>query len=284
MPGDALQSGRENLDMQLTGQVALRMKPDTSLNVGRDPSERRVNLEKGEVVLKFEKDTGGLSVRAPAAQVDADGSTLSVRTTDKDTDVKVFELREGKVIVSPSLPELEGKTRSEIEADPELKKMDNLRASLSRPVASKSSASLPAVLDSASAKSPEVQAFTPTRREIMETRALVTVDEKALQSAADRPGDNQSRQNLIDSFAIKSDAALTSIEKDLQQIVLTSDADIMQQYGLVESLALRDGKTIRGATLTQAGDTLVVHAVRRVLRVRTGELLYIDYIHREETP
>lgn len=283
-PGDSLQSGRENLDMQLTGQVALRMKPDTSLNVGRDSAERRLSLEKGEVIVKFEKDTGGISLRAPAAEVEAEGSTLSVRTTAQETDVKVFELRQGKVLVSPALPELEGKTRREIEADPELKKADERRASLARPIAPSSSTRVAAVSDSANAKPVESQPFVPTRRETMETRALVTADERSLQNAAERPGDFQSRQILLDSYRANSQTALSSIEKDLEGIVLTSDKEIMQQYGLVENLVMRNGQTVQGATVTQAGDTLVVHAVRRVLRVRTIELLYIDYIQKEDLP
>lgn len=284
MPGDSLQSGRENLDMQFHGQVALRMKPNTAVSVGQDPVDRRVNLDKGEVIVKFEKQEGGLSIRAPAAHVQADGSTLSVRTTDKETDVKVFEVREGKVLVSPALPELEGRTRREIESDPALKKLEEKRMNLARPVAPNSTASIPVTADSAKAKSAEVRPFIPTVKEGMETRALVTADEKALKNAAEKPGDYQSREILLETYRTRSQTAIVSIEKDLAQTVLTSDADIMTQYGLIENLVLRSGKTIRGATITQAGDTLVVHSIRSTLQVRTGEIVYIDYLHKGEAP
>lgn len=274
MPGDSLQSGRENLDMQFNGQVALRMKPNTALNVGQDAADRRVNLEKGEVIVKFEKETGGLSVRAPAAHVEADGSTLSVRTTDKETDVRVFELRSGKVVVSPALPELEGKSRREIEANPELKKLEEKRISLARPVEQHQGTVVSAVSDADRAKAADVQPFTPSLKERMETKAVVAVEEK--------PG-LQSRE-ILDSYHTRTQAAMASIEKDLAETLLTSDADIMKQYGLLEKLMLRNGQQIRGATITQAGDTLVVHTIRRTVRVRTTELEYIDYIQKGELP
>lgn len=281
LSGDRLESGRDNLDLQFEGKVGVRLKPQSGMSVTRSQENQTVDLKKGELIVKFERKTGGIAIQAPAAQVEADGSTLSVRTSPESTEVKVFEMREGRVEVSPAFPELRGKSREEIESDPRLKSLEEKRRTMTRPLEPKTSVTQAPLEKSEQAAAPQPRPFVPSQREAMETRALVTVDESLAQKAAQ--SDNAAARKAVqDSVEANAKVTILELEKELSRRVIESDRDLIKEYDIVENIVLRSGGSVRGATVTQSGNILLVHGIRRTLQIRTTEIIYIDYIRKEE--
>lgn len=279
--GDTLKSGEENLDMQLRDSVSVRMKPQTEASLSPQPEERKIDLKQGSMIVKFRKETGGLAITAPAAEVRADDSTLSIQASRDNTEVKVFEVDKGKVTVAPRFSELENKSKEEIAKDPTLKKIEEKRQSLTIPVAPNAVA----VLERASpteTRAAKVEKFAPTPQEKAETRVMVSVDEKAIQRLKDDPKSEENKKSVLASYDAGVEVAMDELEIELKANPIKSEKEIFQRYGIVEFVTLRDGTAFPGAIVTQAGDTILIHRVGTVSRVKTSQVRFVDYKHAED--
>lgn len=279
--GDTIKSGQENLDMQMRDAVSVRMKPQAEAQFSPNPEEKKIDLKQGAMIVKFRKETGGLAITAPAAEVRADDSTLSIQASKENTEVKVFEVDKGKVTVAPRFAELESKTKEEIEKDPALKKLEEKRQGLTIPVAPNAVA----ILDKTSAKEarpPKVEKFEATRQEKAETRVMVTVDEKAIQRLKENPKSEEHRKSVLASYDAGLGVAMDELELELKANPIKNEKEIFTRYGIVEFVTLRDGTAFPGAIVTQAGDTVLIHRVGTVSRVKTSQVRYVDYKHADD--
>ncbi|MCE9600281.1 MAG: FecR domain-containing protein [Spirochaetia bacterium] len=281
LPGDTLKSGQENLDMQLRDSVSVRMKPQAEATFSPIPEEKKIDLKQGSMIVKFRKETGGLAITAPAAEVHADDSTLSIQASQGSTEVKVFEVDKGKVTVAPRFAELENKSRSEIEKDPALKKMEEKRQSLTIPVAPNAVAILERSA-ATEAKQARVEKFEISPQERAETKVMVKVDEKAIQNLKENPRNEEHRRSVLASYDAGVEIAMDELEIELKAKPIKSEKEILERYGIVEFVTLRDGTAFPGAIVTQAGDTMLIHRVGSVSRIKTSKVHFVDYKHADE--
>ncbi len=274
--GDAVRAGSDNVDLQMKDNIALRAKPGTSLSFPRTDG-RRVDLADGSLTVKFGPDSGNLTITAPAARVDADDSTLAVHSAPEGTDVKVYELNRGHVTVAPMIPELRDRTDLEIQQDPALAQLREKQRSMAKPLQTNERAKA-----EKPSQPPAVESFVPNTREKFETRMLVLADRNSVERLSKNPSDPGARAKLQDDYTRKSSAASDSVERDLSDTVLKSEEAVLEKYGIVEYIRLLNRKRVAGSVVAQAADTLIVHAVGGVEKIRTREVDYIEYRHKGE--
>ena len=277
LPGDSIRSGSDNVDLQFKDNIAVRAKPGSNLAFPRE-QDRRIDLKEGAVTVKFGQDSGSLAVTAPAARVDADDSTFAVQTTAQKTDVKVFEINKGKVTVAPAIPELSGKSDAEIRKDPELSKLQEKQRSLSTVLNVNQSGNL----DRGTTAKADVKPFVPTVREKFESKVIVLADPEAVKKLSQDPGNAQAKIAMKQDYEKKLDRAASSVETDLSESPVSTEEDVMRRYGLVEYVQMLDKKMFKGCVVAQAGDTLILHGLGAVRRIKVSDVNYIEYRHPGE--
>ena len=293
---DAITTGDGNVDLQSRRGVALRVRKFTELRLGAlgVASGDGLHLRNGGIMARMDRASRAeeFNISTPTSIASVRGTTFSVSVEDgKRPIVKVMD---GKVALAP---------RAEIKKDgavsefvtgaeqildgghsgslPKKLEDDLLRTAtlLSNSVVEEERRkALEADLRRIVRVVPvQMKPLMLTPQEEAEKDTLVRVDSEVINALLvnNKP---EAKQALKQAYELRLDAALTVVEKKVNARTFKNKADLMEHYKVLEIVVTKDGKSHSGAVVAQAGDTLILHTLKGVRRLKKDRVNYIDYV------
>ena len=111
----------------------------------------------------------------------------------------------------------------------------------------------------------------------MESATLTAATPEMLEKL--EAGDNQEAANEIAEVRKKQqEQILAQIEKEAESQKLESEEEIRKHYQALERIVLHNGEVIRGATVAQTGNILIIHTPDGVRRVSKSEIASQNFL------
>lgn len=306
--GDNVVTGDNGkVDIQFADGSSIRISPKSTIDFaklsqdGAGTTDTQISLVSGKVFAKVNKakKEDNFTVVTPTAIAGVRGTSFIVETgAGKPAQVKVVE---GAVAFAPRVPALEKMSAEEINANADLKKLQESVAAneviIEKNQASTQNAKLAelAKVDSVEAldiskalKTSEKEKMTVdtaklTKSEEQEIKTIVTVDKNTAKEIA-KLGEAGQTEKLDELKKQEIDAKRAALEKEVAKKQedekkkfeeslanspreFKSKKDIVNYYERIEKIVLVDGKTIVGAIINQENGQLVVHTENGIKRI-----------------
>lgn len=246
---DVIQTASGPLDLQTTTGATVRVRQFTRLELASLLSERtvRLDLKSGIVSARVNRIKSGenFSIATPTAIAGVRGTAFTVEE-DYERGA-VITVLEGSVAMQPFADKQKLAVMPEVIIEP------NETASLTEK------------------RTVTKQAVEPDLATQAEFGSMVAVDEELLVEAS-------KSETTAPELASRIEASYNSArDEGIAEIAKSADAQQFKPGGVVEILRMKDGKSVRGRVLTQAGDVLVIQTESGVERYRIKNVNSIDY-------
>ena len=315
---DVIKTTQGTVDLQSRDGSAVRVREMTTLNVASlmgNEGETRIEMKHGQILANVKKASSGqeFNVVTPTAIAGVRGTTFEVQVfegydADKTTQSSVRVL-DGKVAMKPRIKALENVSQADIDNNPKLKKLAELQNSeivlddasrgsmdpaLEKKVAllnnaTEESTDSTQALKMAEEKADDITASAEPDKALVKEEAEVTVKdrmESATLTAATpemieklQSGNNQEAATEIAEVRKKQqEQILNQIEEEAENQKLNSEEEIRQHYSALEKIVLKNGEVLRGATVAQTGNVLIIHTAEGVRRVSKAEIASQNFL------
>ncbi|MCB1164799.1 MAG: FecR domain-containing protein [Leptospiraceae bacterium] len=315
---DVIKTTQGTVDLQSRDGSAVRVREMTTLNVASlmgNEGETRIEMKHGQILANVKKASSGqeFNVVTPTAIAGVRGTTFEVQVfegydADKTTQSSVRVL-DGKVAMKPRIKALENVSQADIDNNPKLKKLAELQNSeivlddasrgsmdpaLEKKVAllnnaTEDSTDSAQALKMAEEKADDITASAEPDKALVKEEAEVTVKdrmESATLTAATpemieklQSGNNQEAATEIAEVRKKQqEQILNQIEEEAESQKLNSEEEIRQHYSALEKIVLKNGEVLRGATVAQTGNVLIIHTAEGVRRVSKSEIASQNFL------
>ena len=313
---DIIKTTQGTIDLQSRDGSAVRVREMTTLSVANlmgAKGETRIEMKHGQILANVKKASQDqeFNVVTPTAIAGVRGTTFEVQVFEGYDDNRVsnssVRVLDGKVAMKPRIVALENVSQSDIEKSPKLKKLAELqdkeiilddasRGSMDPELEKKvallnnaSSESSEEGLKMAEDQADEIAESGNADNALVKEEAEVTVKdrmESATLTAATpemleklEAGDNQEAANEIAEVRKKQqEQILAQIEKEAESQKLESEEEIRKHYQALERIVLHNGEVIRGATVAQTGNILIIHTPDGVRRVSKSEIASQNFL------
>ena len=315
---DVIKTTQGTVDLQSRDGSAVRVREMTTLNVASlmgNEGETRIEMKHGQILANVKKASSGqeFNVVTPTAIAGVRGTTFEVQVfegydADKTTQSSVRVL-DGKVAMKPRIKALENVSQADIDNNPKLKKLAELQNSeivlddasrgsmdpaLEKKVAllnnaTEDSTDSTQALKMAEENADDITAAAEPDKALVKEEAEVTVKdrmESATLTAATpemieklQSGNNQEAATEIAEVRKKQqEQILNQIEEEAESQKLNSEEEIRQHYSALEKIVLKNGEVLRGATVAQTGNVLIIHTAEGVRRVSKSEIASQNFL------
>ncbi|MCB1304367.1 MAG: FecR domain-containing protein [Leptospiraceae bacterium] len=315
---DVIKTTQGTVDLQSRDGSAVRVREMTTLNVASlmgNEGETRIEMKHGQILANVKKASSGqeFNVVTPTAIAGVRGTTFEVQVfegydADKTTQSSVRVL-DGKVAMKPRIKALENVSQADIDNNPKLKKLAELQnneivlddasrgsmdPALEKKVAllnnaTEDSTDSAQALKMAEENADDITASAEPDKALVKEEAEVTVKdrmESATLTAATpemieklQSGNNQEAATEIAEVRKKQqEQILNQIEEEAESQKLNSEEEIRQHYSALEKIVLKNGEVLRGATVAQTGNVLIIHTAEGVRRVSKSEIASQNFL------
>lgn len=301
--GDLINTGSGTMDLQTRDGSAIRLKPDTSMEVTAltegATEQTTMSLKKGGLLAQVDRQAKGseYKVVTPTAIAGVRGTSYSI-SVDESGNNPTVRVLDGSVALSPRIESLEKYSQSEIENDPALAKLASVQSQevvLDQSTEGKLDSSLERKLKTANkaingkgdlkAISQDVSATTATglksektvitQEEKADNATLIVVDpstfDSALENALSGNGDA-----AADLLANARDEKASSVLEDLQSAAaernLNSAGEISAYYQKTYTVRTNDGKTYSGALMARDAGMVVLHTEKGIVKLEQSQV------------
>lgn len=313
---DVIKTTQGTIDLQSRDGSAVRVREMTTLSVASlmgAKGETRIEMKHGQILANVKKASQDqeFSVATPTAIAGVRGTTFEVQVFEGFDDNRVsnssVRVLDGKVAMKPRIKALENVSQEDIQKSPKLQKLAELQnkeiilddasrgsmdPDLEKKVALLNSASdedSAQALTLAEEQADDIAASGENEDALKKEEAEVTVKdrmESATLTAATpemleklEAGDNQQAADEIAEMRKKQqEQILAQIEEEAENQELKSEEEIRKHYQALERIVLHNGEVIRGATVAQTGNILIIHTADGVRRVSKGEIASQNFL------
>ena len=313
---DVIKTTQGTVDLQSRDGSAVRVREMTTLSVSSlmgTKGETKIEMKHGQILANVKKASKDqeLNVVTPTAIAGVRGTTFEVQVFEGFDDNRVsnssVRVLDGKVAMKPRIVALENVSQEDIEKSPKLKKLAELqnkeivlddasRGSMDPELEKKvallnnaSSEDSAQALKLAEEQADDISNTASTEEAMKKEDAEVTVKdrmESATLTAATpemleklESGSNQEAADEIAEIRKKQqEQILAQIEEEAESQKLESEEDIRKHYQALERIVLHNGEVIRGATVAQTGNILVIHTADGVRRVSKSEIASQNFL------
>lgn len=313
---DVIKTTQGTVDLQSRDGSAVRVREMTTLSVSSlmgTKGETKIEMKHGQILANVKKASKDqeFNVVTPTAIAGVRGTTFEVQVFEGFDDNRVsnssVRVLDGKVAMKPRIVALENVSQEDIENSPRLKKLAELqnkeivlddasRGSMDPELEKKvallnnaSSENSAEALKLAEEQADDISNTASTEEAMKKEDAEVTVKdrmESATLTAATpemleklESGSNQEAANEIAEIRKKQqEQILAQIEEEAESQELKSEEDIRKHYQALERIVLHNGEVIRGATVAQTGNILVIHTADGVRRVSKSEIASQNFL------
>ncbi|HBS04800.1 MAG TPA: hypothetical protein DEA96_07550 [Leptospiraceae bacterium] len=277
--------------------------------------ETRIEMKQGQILANVKKASSDqeFNVVTPTAIAGVRGTTFEVQVFEGFDDNRVsnssVRVLDGKVAMKPRIVALENVSQEDIEKSPKLKKLAELqnkeivlddasrgsmdpelekKVALLNNAAAENGDSTQALkiaeeqADDLSNTAGEDKALIKEEAEVtvkdrMESATLTAATPEMLEKL--EAGSNQEAANEIAEVRKKQqEQILAQIEEEAESQKLESEEEIRKHYQALEKIVLKNGEVIRGATVAQTGNILVIHTADGVRRVSKSEIASQNFL------
>ena len=293
---DTIRTGDGSVDLQSRKGLTLRIRKFTEIQIGvmGIPGGEGLHLKNGGIMARMDRKARAedFQISTPTSIASVRGTTFSVAVEDgKRPVVKVLE---GRVALAPraEIAKKEGPAEyiqgteqildgGQSGSLPAKMEDDLLRMAtlLSNSVIEQDRrlALERDLKDTVRGLAVETKALALSPQEEAEKDTLVKVDSEIMNELLEK-GLPEVRVKLAKEYERRLDAALTVVEKKVGTKTFKSKGELLDHYKVLEIVVTKDGKSHPGAVVAQAGDTLILHTVRGVERMKKDRVNYIDYV------
>ncbi|MBU43471.1 MAG: hypothetical protein CMN76_09650 [Spirochaetaceae bacterium] len=313
---DVIKTTQGTVDLQSRDGSAVRVREMTTLSVSSlmgTKGETKIEMKHGQILANVKKASKDqeFNVVTPTAIAGVRGTTFEVQVFEGFDDNRVsnssVRVLDGKVAMKPRIVALENVSQEDIEKSPKLKKLAELqnkeivlddasRGSMDPELEKKvallnnaSSEDSAQALKLAEEQADDISNTASTEEAMKKEDAEVTVKdrmESATLTAATpemleklESGSNQEAADEIAEIRKKQqEQILAQIEEEAESQKLESEEDIRKHYQALERIVLHNGEVIRGATVAQTGNILVIHTADGVRRVSKSEIASQNFL------
>ncbi|MBI39199.1 MAG: hypothetical protein CMF59_06345 [Leptospiraceae bacterium] len=315
---DVIKTTQGTIDLQSRDGSAVRVREMTTLSVSSlmgTKGETRIEMKQGQILANVKKASSDqeFNVVTPTAIAGVRGTTFEVQVFEGFDDNRVsnssVRVLDGKVAMKPRIVALENVSQEDIEKSPKLKKLAELqnkeivlddasrgsmdpelekKVALLNNAAAENSDSTEALkiaeeqADDISNAAGEDKALIKEDSEVtvkdrMESATLTAATPEMLEKL--ESGSNQEAANEIAEVRKKQqEQILAQIEEEAESQKLESEVEIRKHYQALEKIVLKNGEVIRGATVAQTGNILVIHTADGVRRVSKAEIASQNFL------